>query len=99
MSEKEPLQWATPAGSAELLEEPPEVIQAQGVDMIYSLHAKPPLRETIAAALQHVLAAFVNIIAPAIVVGNAIGLDPTNTSFLISMSLFISGDCYLYPNS
>jgi len=91
MSEKEPLQWASPAGSTELLETPPEVTETQGVDMIYSLHDKPPLRETIAAASQHVLAAFVNIIAPAIVVGNAIGLDPTNTSFLISMSLFISG--------
>ncbi|PSN19713.1 xanthine permease XanP, partial [filamentous cyanobacterium CCP5] len=91
MSEKEPLQWATTAGSTELLEAPPEAAAVQGVDMIYSLHDKPPLRETLAAALQHVLAAFVNIIAPAIVVGNAIGLDPTNTSFLISMSLFISG--------
>jgi xanthine permease XanP len=81
MSEKEPLQWAAPAGSTELLEAPPEVAEVQGVDMIYGLHAKPPLRDALAAALQHVMAAFVNIIAPAMVVGNAIGLDQTTPAF------------------
>jgi xanthine permease XanP len=91
MPEHDPMRLATSAGAAELLENPPDAEESQGLDMIYGLHDKPPLRETLAAALQHVLAAFVNIIAPAIVVGNAIGLDPTNTSFLISMSLFISG--------
>ncbi|MFP4296367.1 MAG: uracil-xanthine permease family protein, partial [Spirulinaceae cyanobacterium] len=60
-------------------------------DMIYGLEDKPPLRETLAAAFQHVLAAFVNIIAPALVVGNSIGLEASDISFLISMSLFISG--------
>ncbi|MEM6426662.1 MAG: nucleobase:cation symporter-2 family protein [Cyanobacteria bacterium P01_D01_bin.128] len=91
MTDHDAMRVATDTGTAELLEQPPAVEDSQATDMIYGLHAKPPIRETIAAALQHVLAAFVNIIAPAIVVGNAIGLDPANTSFLISMSLFISG--------
>jgi xanthine permease XanP len=62
-------------------------------DMIYGLHAKPPLRDALSAALQHVMAAFVNIIAPALVVGGAIGLEASDISFLISMSLFMSGVC------
>ncbi|MEO1637302.1 MAG: solute carrier family 23 protein, partial [Cyanobacteria bacterium J06631_9] len=88
MTERDSLKLASPAGEPELLETPAEM---PGVDMIYGLHAKPPLQETLAAALQHVLAAFVNIIAPAIVVGGAIGLEAADTSFLISMSLFVSG--------
>lgn len=91
MTENDPLRFATAAGATGVAEMPPVAEDSQGIDMIYGLHAKPPLRETIAAALQHVLAAFVNIIAPALVVGNAIGLEATDISFLISMSLFISG--------
>ena len=70
MTDRDSLKLAIPAGDTELIEAQPETIQKTiGVDMIYGLHAKPPLQETLAAALQHVLAAFVNIIAPAIVVG------------------------------
>lgn len=91
MSESDRLRLASPGGGAQVLEDGPETLASPPTDMIYGLHAKPPLRETLAAALQHVLAAFVNIIAPAIVVGGAIGLEAADTSFLISMSLFISG--------
>lgn len=91
MTDRDSLKLATPDGNTELVEAPPEIKETPGVDMIYGLHAKPPLQETLAAALQHVLAAFVNIIAPAIVVGGAIGLEAADTSFLISMSLFVSG--------
>ncbi|MGD1861303.1 MAG: uracil-xanthine permease family protein [Leptolyngbyaceae cyanobacterium] len=90
MTDHDPLQLATATGT-EVPEVPPVAEESTGIDMIYGLHAKPPLGETIAAALQHVLAAFVNIIAPALVVGNAIGLEASDISFLISMSLFISG--------
>lgn len=91
MTDNDPLRLATSAGTAQVLEDSPERLEPQATDMIYGLDAKPPLRETIAAALQHVLAAFVNIIAPALVVGNSIGLEAADISFLISMSLFISG--------
>ena len=81
----------TAGGVAQVLEEPVELLPP--TDMIYGLHAKPPLQDTLSAALQHVMAAFVNIIAPALVVGGAIGLESSDISYLISMSLFMSGIC------
>lgn len=89
MTDDQPLKF-TSAEAVNVLEAPPSV-ERKAPDMIYGLEAKPPLRETLAAALQHVLAAFVNIIAPALVVGNSIGLGTSDISFLVSMSLFISG--------
>lgn len=91
MNHDDQLQIATSSDRREFLDDWAELAQQKAPDMIYGLDAKPPLRDTIAAALQHVLAAFVNIIAPAIVVGNSIGLEAADISFLISMSLFISG--------
>ncbi|MEO0409072.1 MAG: nucleobase:cation symporter-2 family protein [Cyanobacteria bacterium P01_A01_bin.135] len=91
MTHNNPISAEVSASAGQVMERPPEAQVSPAVDMIYGLHAKPPLRETIAAALQHVLAAFVNIIAPAIVVGSSIGLEAADISFLISMSLFISG--------
>lgn len=82
------------AGSAtQVLEEPPSSSLFPPVDMIYGLNDKPPLPQAISAALQHVMAAFVNIIAPALVVGNAIGLEANDISYLISLSLLMSGVC------
>ncbi len=89
MTDQNPLQLDTPAETTHVHESPR--LKTQATDMIYGLEAKPALRETLAAALQHVLAAFVNIIAPALVIGNSIGLETSDISFLISMSLFISG--------
>ena len=89
MSDRNPLPLDISAETAGVPESSSPELQATG--MIYGLEAKPALRETLAAALQHVLAAFVNIIAPALVVGNSIGLEASDISFLISMSLFISG--------
>lgn len=91
MTNQDRLKLSTATEAADISQELSERVAAPATDMIYGLHAKPPLRETITAALQHVLAAFVNIITPAIVIGGSIGLDAVNTSFLISMSLFISG--------
>ncbi len=83
--------FAPPTDADQSAAIPLEGPETQAHDMIYGLDAVPPLRETLAAAFQHVLAAFVNIIAPALVVGNSIGLEASDISFLISMSLFISG--------
>lgn len=60
-------------------------------DLIYGLDARPPLREAIFAALQHVLASFVGIVTPSLIVGGALGLQPATTAYLVSMSLFVSG--------
>jgi xanthine permease XanP len=64
---------------------------ASATDLIYGLEDKPPLRETIFVALQHVFAVFVGIITPPLIICNALKLDRPNTVFLVSMSLFISG--------
>ena len=59
--------------------------------LIYGLNDRPPLRETLFAALQHLLPIFVAIITPPLIIANAIQLDQETTSFLVSMSLMVSG--------
>ena len=59
--------------------------------LIYGLDARPPLRDTIFAALQHLLAIFVAIITPPLIIAGALELDLETTGFLVSMSLFVSG--------
>ena len=61
--------------------------------LIYGLNDIPPVGEAIFVAIQHVLASFVGIITPPIIICTSLGLDATNTSYLISMSLFASGIC------
>ena len=59
--------------------------------LIYGLEARPPLRDTFFAALQHLLAIFVAIITPPLIIAGALNLDLETTGFLVSMSLFVSG--------
>ncbi|MBD2314126.1 purine permease [Desertifilum sp. FACHB-1129] len=61
--------------------------------LLYGLEDKPPIAESLFVALQHVLAAFVGIITPPLIICSALGVDPANTGYIISMSLFISGVC------
>ncbi|MEM1252976.1 MAG: nucleobase:cation symporter-2 family protein [Cyanobacteria bacterium P01_H01_bin.21] len=60
-------------------------------DLVYGLDDKPPLRETLFAAVQHVLASFIGIITPSLIIGNTLELAPQDRAYLISMSLFVSG--------
>ena len=60
-------------------------------DLIYGLTDRPPLRETLFAALQHLLAIFVAIITPPLIIASALRFDIQTTGFLVSMSLFVSG--------
>lgn len=77
-----------------VLEEVQEPSRAQAsAELIYGLDDKPPVAEAIFVAFQHVLAAFVGIITPPLIICSSLGLDPTNTSYIISMSLFASGIC------
>lgn len=68
-------------------------LATQGSELIYGLHDKPPVVESIFVAIQHVLAAFVGIVTPPLIICTSLGIDAANTSFLISMSLFASGIC------
>lgn len=59
--------------------------------LIYGLEDRPPFKEAFFAALQHLLAIFVAIITPPLIIAGAIGCDLETTSFLVSMALFASG--------
>lgn len=60
-------------------------------ELIYGLNDRPPLRETLFATLQHLLAIFVAIITPPLIISSALKFDLETTGFLVSMSLFVSG--------
>lgn len=77
--------------TGELLLEEPTVDSPPTHDLIYGLEDVPPLREAIFAALQHVLACFIGIVTPSLIIGGALELPPETTAYLVSMSLFVSG--------
>ncbi|MFI3261835.1 MAG: nucleobase:cation symporter-2 family protein [Rikenellaceae bacterium] len=58
--------------------------------LIYGLNDNPPFKVAIFAALQHLLAIFIAIITPPLIIANALSFDTETTSFLISTSLFAS---------
>jgi xanthine permease XanP len=60
-------------------------------DLLYGLDVRPPLRETLFVALQHVFAVFVGMITPPLLIAGALRLGPADTAYLVSMSLFVSG--------
>lgn len=64
---------------------------ATELGLIYGLEDRPPLRDAIFAAIQHVFACFVGIITPALIVSGALQLPPADGAYLVSMSLFVSG--------
>ncbi len=59
-------------------------------ELIYELEANPPAAEKFFAALQHVLASFVGIITPTLIIGGVLGLGD-HIPYLISMALMVSG--------
>lgn len=60
-------------------------------NLIYGVNERPPLREALFAALQHLLAIFVAIITPPLIIAKALNMSLELTGFLVSMSLFVSG--------
>ncbi|KAB8310567.1 uracil-xanthine permease [Erwinia endophytica] len=60
-------------------------------ELIYRLEDSPPLPQTLFAACQHLLAMFVAVITPALLICQALGLPTQDTQHIISMSLFASG--------
>lgn len=59
-------------------------------ELIYGLNDRPQPMAALLAALQHVLASFVGIITPPLVIGSALGLT-AHLPYLISMALMVSG--------
>ncbi len=60
-------------------------------DLIYGLNDKPPLRLSLFVALQHVLAVFVGIVTPPLIISRALHLPGADATFLVSMALLMSG--------
>ncbi|CRL99114.1 Xanthine permease XanP [Pseudomonas sp. 24 E 1] len=67
---------------------PPE--PSSSSDLIYGLNDRPKPAPALLAALQHVLAAFVGIITPPLIIGSSLGLT-AHLPYLISMALMVSG--------
>ena len=67
---------------------PPETSNPS--DLIYGLNDRPKPLPALLAALQHVLAAFVGIITPPLIIGSTLGLA-AHLPYLISMALMVSG--------
>lgn len=60
-------------------------------ELIYRLEDRPPIPQTLFAACQHLLAMFIAVITPALLICQALGLPAQDTQHIISMSLFASG--------
>jgi xanthine permease XanP len=63
----------------------------RGSEVLFPLESEPPLRVALGAALQHLLAIFASIVAPALIVCGLCGASPELTRHVAGMSLFISG--------
>ena len=65
--------------------------QKIATDMIFSLNDNPPPIQAFLAALQHMMAIFVGIITPPLIIGGALQLSPDLKAYIISMALVVSG--------
>lgn len=64
------------------LEEQEETIEpVEKTDLIYGIDDRPPFKEALFAALQHLLAIFVAIITPPLIIAGALKLDLETTGF------------------
>lgn len=59
-------------------------------DVLYGLDAKPSWQLSMLAAFQHIMACFIGIITPSLIIGSVLGLE-SEIPYLVSMSLFVSG--------
>ncbi|MEP4889490.1 MAG: nucleobase:cation symporter-2 family protein [Aliiglaciecola sp.] len=59
-------------------------------ELLYGLNDIPTKKQSITAATQHILACFVGIITPTLIIGGTLGLQ-AELPYLLSMALFVSG--------
>lgn len=60
-------------------------------ELIFTLEAQPPLGTSLLAAIQHILAMILSVIAPPLIVTAGLGLPPDVTSYMVSMALLFTG--------
>ncbi|WP_242678567.1 nucleobase:cation symporter-2 family protein [Psychrobacter pygoscelis] len=71
----------------QLQNEPSAEMQSE---LLYGLHDRPNFMKALLGAVQHVLASFVGVITPSLIIGGVLGLGE-EIPYLISMSLMVSG--------
>jgi xanthine permease XanP len=59
--------------------------------LLYGLNDKPPCKNALFVGLQHVCAIFIPVCTPRLSIAAALGLDPARASYILGMSLFVSG--------
>ena len=79
------------AQTVEVEQKQENAVPKSSFDLVYGLNDKPPFLESLFVALQHVFAVFVPIVTPPLFVCQALGVDATYTSYIVGMSLLISG--------
>lgn len=57
---------------------------------VFEMSGVPPVKQVVPLGLQHVVAAIVGVITPAILVSNAVGLEVADKTLLIQVSLLIT---------
>lgn len=60
-------------------------------DIVFQQRGIPPVGQLVPLGLQHVVAAVVGIITPAIIVASTCGLSPEDSTLLIQVSLMLTG--------
>ena len=60
-------------------------------ELLYGLESKPPFGSALLAALQHILAMVLSVMAPPAIVATALGVPPEAIAYLVSMSLLFAG--------
>ena len=62
-----------------------------GSDLIFELEDRPPFHQALVGAITHLLAIFVPMVTPALIVGAALQLSAETTAYLVSMAMIASG--------
>ncbi|PYH10850.1 nucleobase:cation symporter-2 family protein [Escherichia coli] len=66
-------------------------INHAGSDLIFELEDRPPFHQALVGAITHLLAIFVPMVTPALIVGAALQLSAETTAYLVSMAMIASG--------
>jgi xanthine permease len=70
----------------------------EDVEIMYGIEEKPPRGESMLLGIQHILAAFLPNLAPALVIAGAVGLATGETTFLVQMALVFAGVATIVQN-
>ena len=69
----------------------PQPAQKSLDSRVHPVDERPPARQLVPAALQHIAAMYAGVVAPPLIIGPACGLDARDQTFLIAASLLVAG--------